>query len=480
MPRTNFGSGTPITAEFLNAVAYPKMTGLAQDGHGELIRNENLDQNPGSLVFDFYDKNNRLRSSRDVTGGLNLRVERANILTSTGQVITVASQVVALPDNQVSFVSLDNAGAIQVTSFNPPSGIRSARVTTGSGQITDITDNRYDYLWMPNVNALAVFGGNSTVDYTAPQGITVLSGVLNCRDFNVPFGAIIEVDRTLTVRASGRVTIRGTVRTRVNPIVFGAFTQPFLGLVTGAMPFINGQNSTNPIGVPVQNRAKANDYRGFAFCDLSASTIAANQAVFVQYDVTANKYNPTSGTSGMVFSVHAAAPIVIGSGSVISASASNTGTAVIDPSLHSASSHPISGLFTTNWQTRVFLTPPQASAGTIVIQSSTRIDVETGATIQCRGCNSTRGRFEQFTQAAYSNGFWSSVGAGGGGAIHFQAPIVNSSPSATIDANPGLTGTLQTPVLDGVGSSGNGYIHATATPAQPGIISTSIAAPVEF
>jgi hypothetical protein len=73
------------------------------------------------------------------------------------------------------------------------------------------------------------------------------------------------------------------------------------------------------------------------------------------------------------------------------------------------------------------------------------------------------------------------VGGGGGGAIHFQAPTVSSSPSATILTTAGshtiVAGEL---VLNGPGSGGNGFIAATSTLPTNGPITTVLAAPIEF
>ena len=489
MARTSFGAGSPITPEFMNAVGYPKITGLPLDGHLDLLNNGNFDQAPGNVVYDFYDLANRLRSTKDAAGGLTLRIEGGTILSPNGSRVSIPAQTTNLPNNQISFVSFDSSGSLRVTPFNPPSGVRSARVTTGSGQITSIEDLRYDYLWTPNVNALAVFGGNSMVDYIAPPGITVLSGVLNCRDFVVGASSIIEVDRTLTVRASGTTSIQGTIRTRTNPVPFEGFGKPTLGLTTGQDVFtIKGKPPSN-LGVPVTNRDKPQAYTGLSDSLITANSTTADRALYCLFDVAPNKVFIPSGTSGATLTIHSAGPVTLGPTSSINCSATSTAAITILPTVFSTSAHPITALAPTNWLVVQGIIPTQPVAGTFVCQSTTSVTVDAGANISTRGADKVMGQ----TYAVNVSGGGAStttvsnffrVGGGGGGAVHFQAPIVSSSPSAVITtsggATPILAGETSSNYFDGPGSSGSGFTAATMSPATPGLITTVLAQPVEF
>lgn len=489
MARTSFGAGSPITPEFMNAVGYPKITGLPLDGHLDLLTNGNFDQNPGNVVYDFYDMSNRLRATKDAAGGLTLRVDGGAILGPNGNRVTIPSQTTNLPNNQISFVSFDPTGNLRVTSFNPPSGVRSARVTTGSGQITLVEDLRYDYLWTPNVNALAVFGGNSTIDYIAAGGVTVLSGVLNCRDFVVGASSIIEVDRTLTIRSSGTVSIQGTIRTRTNPVPFEGFGKPTLGVTTGQDLFAIASRLPVRLGVPVTNREKPLAYNGLSESTITASSTTADRAISCVFDVVPTKISTSPGTSGATLTINSAGPVTLGSSSVINCSATNTGGVTILPTVFAVSSHPITALASTNWFVGQNIIPPQPVAGTFVCQSSTSVTIDAGANISTRGADKVLGASYSLIvnnggTAVPTTSVYFRIGAGGGGAVHFQSPIVSASPSATITTSGGSTpilgGETSASYTDGPGSSGNGFTASSLTPATAGIITTVLAQPIEF
>lgn len=490
MARTSFGAGTPITPEFMQAVGAPKITGLQEDGHLDLLTNDQFERAPGNVVFDFYERSSRLKASKDLAGGLTLRVEAGSIQGPSGALIQVPTQTINLPNNQISFVSLGPDGSLVITPTNPSSGVRLARIVTGSGQITSVDDLRYDALWLPNVNSLDVFGGGATSDYLAPLGVTVLSGVINCRNFTVPSGAIVEVDRTLTVRASGVVDIAGIIRTRVNPIMFGGTAVITLMVTTGNERADVGQASNqgatgvSRFGVPVTNRAKPAHTSGGSVLSLAGSTVASNHATGITFDVIPSKVVQSPGTNGAVLTINAAGPVTLRGTSQINCSATDSTTPTINSSSLLASSHPISGLQTTNWLIALFIFPPQSTAGTFVCQSSVSVTVEAGCGISANGANASQGRV--LTHSSSAPGVFVPAdsfrtGGGGGGAIHFQAPVISSSPSAVITSTGGTTSTSGSGgIIDGPGSSGNGFTAVGAIQATNGVITSVLSQPVEF
>jgi hypothetical protein len=139
---------------------------------------------------------------------------------------------------------------------------------------------------------------------------------------------------------------------------------------------------------------------------------------------------------------------------------------------------------TENWNTNVSVIPPSPTAGTFVLQSATSIVIAAGAQISANAANGVIGK--NYAQSVIGGGTlqttntnWFAVGGGGGGAIHFQAPTVSSSPSAVITSNAGSTPSVSL-LVNGPGSGGNGFNATTNTPAQPGPITTVLAAPIEF
>jgi hypothetical protein len=489
MTRTSFGFGTPIQPEFLNAVAYPKITGLPEDGHLDLLTNANFLDQPGTIVYDYYEGINRLKSDRFGIAGLTITVNGFTMLGPLGDLITVPTQNVNVPDNSVSWVWFDGVGAIQVTSFNPPAGVRSSRVTSGSGQITQIVDLRHDRMWIPNPATLTVFGGNSTVDYTAPNGVTVLSGTLNCRNFIVPTGAIIEVDRSLTVRASGVCTISGTIRTRVNPVAFSGHIRPDLGLDNGVQQTITGSGySIDLNGVPVTNRNKAQAYGGITVAQVQASTANTGRATICTFNLQQGSSSLTlgNGTSGAILTINSAGPVTVNSTAVINCSATSSTTPAFTNAVFSVVGGGTTNAVTDNWTVQVNILPAFATAGTIAIQSSTSILVNAGASIEARGANKVSGLVYRAVSTALAAPVFSSepfltIGGGGGGAIHFQAPTVSSSPSATILTTAGShTIVGGESYLNGPGSGGNGFNASTNALPTNGPITTVLAAPIEF
>jgi hypothetical protein len=315
----------------------------------------------------------------------------------------------------------------------------------------------------------------------APAGVTVLSGVLNCRNFTVPAGAIIEVDRTLTVRASGVTQIAGTIRTRNNPVIFEPNVALVLALDHGLTTNTFGTNQVNAAGVPVTNRAKASNYAGYCSFSLGASTSIVGRGTQAGFNIVPSSVTINSGTPGAILTINSAGPVTLSGTALINCSASSSLDPVIQSSVTAMAAY--GGTPTENWNTAVVMLPPSPTAGTFVLQSATSIVIAAGANISANAANGVAGK--SYTQSIVSGGTlqtvntnWFSVGGGGGGAIHFQAPTVSSSPSAVITSNAGSTpsGLL----VNGPGSGGNGYIASTNTPAQPGPITTVIAAPIEF
>ena len=75
---------------------------------------------------------------------------------------------------------------------------------------TDYHD-RYDYVSLPRLDRYPVFGGTSTVDYT-PANNDAVGGLIECRNFTVPLGTTLLLRSDTTIRASGVVTILGTIK----------------------------------------------------------------------------------------------------------------------------------------------------------------------------------------------------------------------------------------------------------------------------
>ena len=487
MPRTNFGFGTPITPEFLNKVAYPKITGLSEDGHLDLITNSQLSNQPGQVLFDLYDNINRLSGSRFGVSGLVVTIRGARVLSPAGEIQVIETQNVNIPDNSINWVWLDHTGTYRVTNFNPPSGVRSCRVSTGSGQITQIVDLRYDYIWLPNPATLDVFGGSATSDYIVAANTTIsLSGVVNCRNFVLPASSTIDVTGFLTIRASGSTEISGTIRTAntvANQIRFQAEGTPTISVTSGSTPIVLGNNYANPVATPVTNRNKAESYGGTSGFYLSASTSVPTRITGCSYTSSATYFTP--GCNGAVLTINSAGPVRLFPTAVINCNVINTTTLNIPSTALNAFGAGAGS--TETWLAEISIIPPQPTAGTIVIQSSTSVIVDAGANLSVVGANKNSGRrfnigvTNGVTNAPATLG-WFHVGGGGGGNIHFQAPVVSGSPSATYNVSPGSHSFSSNPTdsINGPGSGGRGYTASTNTAPQNGSVTTVQSYPIEF
>lgn len=484
MPRTNFGHGTPISPEFLNKIARPRIDGLDEDGSLPLITNSNFQNAPGNVVYDFYDYVDRGGVIRDVSGGLNIYVNSSVILGPDNTVITIPARVFNLPDNTITWVSAvrattGNGLEYVITSSAPPTGVRLARVTTGSGQVISIDDMRYDYPWLPTVSAIATFGGSSPLDYTVPAGQTqILSGTIECRNFLLPINSTIQIRGSLTIRASGTVQLLGQVTTASNPLPWNSRYYASVGGGNTAGSYTLASALPNPQGVGNRWRdQRAPEYNGAFNVDWQCYS-QGDRAAFLTFN--GDLFGVVGNTSGARFRVNSAGDITV-SGSI---NCSALGVSSINQSAGCivGSAHPATGLGPQTYNFFVDVLPPQGTAGAIILQSLTRVQVDATATLSARGADSVPGRRWNYSNINVSGVIQTtrSVGAGGGGSIHFQAPTLAVSPSATVTASPGTQASLPANErFDGVGSSGDGYRAATNTAPQPGSITSSTEVPQE-
>ena len=482
MPRTNFGHGTPITPEFLNKIARPRIDGLDEDGSLPLITNANFQNAPGNVVYDFYNYVDRGGVIRDVSGGLNIYVNSSVVLAPDNSVITIPARVFNLPDNTITWVSaVRSVGGLEyvVTPTAPPTGVRLARVTTGSGQVISIQDMRYDFPWLPTVSAIATFGGSSPVDYTVPPGQTqILSGVIECRNFLLPVNSTIQVRGSLTIRASGTVQLFGQVITASRPIQWQSKYYETVGGGNTAGSYTLSSEFPDPSGVGNRWREPRPQAYGGAFNVDWQCYSQGDRAAFLKFN--GDLFGVVGNTSGAIFRINAAGDITV-SGS-INCSVLGTSSITHSAGCITGSAHPATGLGPQTYNFSIDVLPPQGAAGAIILQSLTRVQVDSTAVLSARGADSVPGRRWQYSQVNVSGIILPtrSVGAGGGGSIHFQAPTLAVSPSATVTASPGTQASL--PVLErynGVGSSGDGYRADTNTAPQPGSITSSTEVPQE-
>ncbi len=485
--RTNFTTSTPITSEFLNKVARPRISTLDDDGAIPPITNEGLANTPGNVLYDFYDFVDQFAVLNNIAGGLSVTVKGGAVRLPDGSNLTVSQSNVAVPNNTVSFISIGSNGSIQATTIRPTYGYTLARVTTLNGVVTLIDDLRVNQTISPQANTVDTFGGINQIDYTVAPNTTVnLSGAIECKNFILPSNSTIRVEGALVIRASGNVDILGTVTTSPNTNAFLPFQDGIYGGGNYAITYASGSTNSIPVGGnPIRSRRRNPAFIGYSQIEFTTQTVNINAATRLSYGGSSIGAGCANGAD---FTIHAAGVLTIGNNASINLRAIQPVKPVSIPaSLITLNGHPTTGTFA-DWRWIYNAISPQGSAGVCVLQSTTTVNINQGAVINCRG---TDEGWAIYTGAGNLGGAitfpgtlgngWFKCGAGGGGGIWIYAPVINSHPSATYDVAAGTMGVPSGSNLyvQGVGSVGSGYGNST-TPAQNGQLVVTTGYPTEF
>ena len=130
--------------------------------------------------------------------------------------------MVTAPDNTTSFVYINQTGSV-ICDTNPPAiRVLLAKVVTASGAVSTIEDLRHPALRIvqPIVSSIKVFGGSNTTDKTCTANEVFDQGFYYFRNFTVPAGITITIDKWARFYCSGKVDINGTIN--VTTIASGA------------------------------------------------------------------------------------------------------------------------------------------------------------------------------------------------------------------------------------------------------------------
>lgn len=223
LPNAPFAEGDEWTPELAYlAFNAPIFDGQTQYlGHRVKIQDNELDDNANSLKGRLGAIENGLRVS--VVSGLNVSVASGSIrLPDSATNQSVPTTQVSVLDNATSFVFLDALGTVKV-SLNPDAiRIMLARVVASAGAISLVEDlrNLAAREVRPIASAIKVFGGSNTTDKVATQNEVFDQGFYYYRNFTVPAGVSISVDKFARFFCSGNIVIDGTVV--VSPISSGA------------------------------------------------------------------------------------------------------------------------------------------------------------------------------------------------------------------------------------------------------------------
>lgn len=501
MSRTMFTDFSPITADFLNAVGKPQITGLNEDGHLDLLTNANFQNTPGNVVYDFYQYIDAMLGHADDSGGLNFYIHGFRFLRPNGEVMTVPEQTVTLFNNAVNYVWYDQGGEVKVT-LEPPTeySIQSAKVTTGSGSILSTEDLRYDFVSLPRLDRYPVFGGSQTSsvgDFVATNN-QVVGGLIECRNFTVPLGVTLYLDNDTTVRASGNVLINGTVRTN---IVQGGNAISRSNTIGGGPNFQHAfpvlPDAPDPLGTPVVSRTLKKSRAGGSSLLCVVLNAGATQGLFVTINISQTTLPYLNAVDGKHFTVHCGGSITLGPASVIDLRGLDSSAPT--PGSWFSSSFPSGGL-APNFLWIVQAISSSCVPGNAVLQAIQKIEVQGNASINCNGgsegwgvsAGNSLGTLAQvlpgvnpytYKGTVLAGGGYFKYGASGGGGIFMRSPIIVSSITATYSVAPGTMGTYNASTnlyINGPGAVGDGYQQTGNVPPTAGTIQQIIGAPVEF
>lgn len=195
-------------------------------GHREKIRDDELSDAAGSLKQRVQQSESSLKVS--VEGGLLLRYQSGLVRLADGDLLSISSGLITAPDNAIGYVYITPAGGIACDRSPSTTRLMLAKVTTVSGQVSQLVDLRDNSIRAiaPNAATVKSFGGSNGLDKVVAQGEVFDAGVYYFRNFVVPEGVTCTVLQYAKIFCSGYVEIRGTVN--VTPMPSGASFQPYV------------------------------------------------------------------------------------------------------------------------------------------------------------------------------------------------------------------------------------------------------------
>lgn len=222
IPAVPFADGDPFTP----AMAFLSMyTPIFDDqpqylGHRERITDAELSNAPS----DIKQRVGLIESGLKCTAATGLVVQYTTgvVRLPGGDLVSVPAGQLAAPDNSISFMYVAASGAVMVGPIAPTIRVLLARVTASAGAVTQVVDLRHPSVLpvQPLAASIKSFGGTSTTDYTAANGDVLDQGIYYYRNFTVPAGVTITVQRMAKILCSGNVSILGTIN--VTPMTLGA------------------------------------------------------------------------------------------------------------------------------------------------------------------------------------------------------------------------------------------------------------------
>lgn len=407
-------------------------------GHRERLKDDEMSNAQDAIKSRFNRFDGGLKVS--VESGLTVRVASGRYRDQNGTILVTNGMLLAVANNSTSYVFIDGAGTIQVSTQIPTVRLVLAKVEAVSGTISNLEDWRDVAIRqvLPLAGTIRSFGGNSLVDKVCTQGETLDQSIYAFRTFTVPEGVSIIIKSYAKIICQDFINRGAITVTTATPGAFSFAAQ------------IGGNTSIG--GIPGQGVGTAGG---------SSFSGGKNYNPFIQATGSGGGLGYMSGTGGGIFGrggegggclwIEASRDIhLYGS---ITADGGNAVTGTITNGNISLSG---SG---------------GGSAGSLIATAYGRIRTYAGSVVSLRGGNGANGIANVLT-------FYNVQGGGNGaGGYYIQAcPDINNSASAVVNLTPGVTGATanfdsnQVASLGGGGGGGFGGAGGVgATQATPGV-----------
>lgn len=239
LPNTDFATVEYFTSDMAYCLANPTFDGLTQYlGHNPKLLDNSLD--PNGVISRVAALTDPFKVTQVGNTGSVVEWVAGLVRDLDANTKSIAAGQLNLPSDSYCYIYIaqnTSTGVVSVQYVSAATDILAiqklpvlktllAQVITVSTNITQITDLRAVTIRniVPPQSAVRVFGGQSQTDWTATQG-QIVSGIIVCRNANIPAGITIQVDRYVKFICSGAWTNNGTIN-QIRPANGALYAQP--------------------------------------------------------------------------------------------------------------------------------------------------------------------------------------------------------------------------------------------------------------
>lgn len=242
-----FNNGSVVSTNFLNAIQnlqFNKNPGeVLSDGEYYRLGNSSLLNQPGHIVYDFYNSQNEFLAV-PTGSGLQIGVRAGRAVRGSGLAIDVPYTTINAIDNKLSYIYLDADGIVAIDTLLPGTFVYPiARVVAANGAITALSDIRpkHQIGHLPDITK--VLGGTGDEGDFNSTGTHVFDkGIYYFDNFILNGGHHIIIERFARIHVARNCFLNGFVT--VNPNTRGGS-----GVGTGTIQGLNiGKFSGNGAG----------------------------------------------------------------------------------------------------------------------------------------------------------------------------------------------------------------------------------------